>query len=78
MVRDPLAEKVAKIAKLSLKLDQLKKKVVEVRVELAKAMNMTSAPSVKRRRKVTPAGRRRMSEAMKASWALRKEKSNGL
>jgi hypothetical protein len=34
------------------------------------------APSKKRRRGLTPAGRKRLSEAMKKRWADRKKKSS--
>jgi hypothetical protein len=40
------------------------------------AMPIKTAPSKKRRRGITPAGRKRLSEAMKKRWADRKKKSS--
>ena len=40
------------------------------------AMPTKTAPSKKRSRGLTPAGRRRLSEAMKKRWADRKKKSS--
>jgi hypothetical protein len=40
------------------------------------AMPIKTAPSKKRSRGLTPAGRKRLSEAMKKRWADRKKKSS--
>ena len=40
------------------------------------AMPIKTAPSKKRSRGITPAGRKRLSEAMKKRWADRKKKSS--